>query len=45
MPALAGHADDLPEIATLLLSNFVERGETPLRRFSTSALNALRTQP
>lgn len=45
MPALAGHADDIPEIATLLLSNFVERGETPLRRFSTSALNALRTQP
>lgn len=45
MPALAGHADELPDIAALLLSNFVERGEVPLRRFSTGALNALRTQP
>ena len=45
MPTLAGHADDLPDIAALLLSNFVERGEAPLRRLSTGALNALRTQP
>jgi two-component system, NtrC family, nitrogen regulation response regulator NtrX len=45
MPSLAGHADDLPEIAGLLLSNFVERGEVPPRRFSTGALNALRTLP
>ncbi len=45
MPSLAGHADDLPEIAGLLLTNFVERGEVPTRRFSTGALNALRTQP
>ncbi|MFZ2267676.1 MAG: response regulator [Azonexus sp.] len=45
MPSLAGHADELPEIAGLLLSNFVERGEVPVRRFSTSALNALRTVP
>jgi len=45
LPALAGHADDLPEIASLLLSNFVERGEVPVRRFSTAALNALRTLP
>ena len=45
MPPLAGHADDLPEIAGLLLSNFVERGEVPLRRFSSGALNALRTVP
>ena len=45
MPALAGHADDLPEIASLLLTNFIERGEVPLRRLSTSALNALRTLP
>ena len=43
LPALAGHADDLPEIAALLLTNFVERGEVPPRRFSTAALNALRT--
>ena len=45
LPALAGHADELPEIASLLLSNFVERGEVPPRRFSTGALNALRTLP
>lgn len=45
LPSLAGHADDLPEIATLLLGNFVERGEVPVRRFSTAALNALRTLP
>lgn len=45
MPALAGHADELPEIASLLLTNFVERGEVPARRFSTAALNALRTLP
>lgn len=45
LPPLAGHADELPEIAGLLLSNFVERGEAPARRFSTGALNALRTLP
>lgn len=45
MPSLAGHADELPEIASLLLTNFVERGEVPVRRFSTGALNALRTVP
>ena len=43
MPSLAGHGDELPEIASLLLSNFVERAEVPVRRFSTGALNALRT--
>lgn len=45
LPPLAGHVDDLPEIASLLLSNFVERGEVSPRRFSTGALNALRTLP
>jgi len=45
MPSLDGHADELPEIASLLLTNFVERGEVPVRRFSTGALNALRTVP
>ena len=45
LPALAGHADELPEIASLLLVNFVERGEVPNRHLSTSALNALRTLP
>jgi len=45
MPPLAGHADEVPEIAGLLLTNFVERGEVQPRRFATGALNALRTQP
>jgi two-component system nitrogen regulation response regulator NtrX len=45
MPSLVGHADELPEIASLLLTNFVERGEVQPRRFSTGALNALRTLP
>ena len=45
MPSLAGHGDELPEIASLLLTNFVERGEVPARRLSSGALNALRTLP
>lgn len=45
MPSLAGHADEIPEIATLLLSHFVARGEVPIRRFSSGALNALRNLP
>jgi len=45
LPPLSGHADDLPEIASLLLTHFVERREVPPRRFSTGALNALRTLP
>jgi DNA-binding NtrC family response regulator len=43
MPSLAGHGDELPEIASQLLNNFVERGEVPARRLSSAALNALRT--
>ncbi|MFH1660124.1 MAG: response regulator [Pseudomonadota bacterium] len=43
MPSLAGHGDELPEIASLLLTNFVERGEVQARRLSSGALNALRT--
>ncbi|MGB4066144.1 MAG: response regulator [Azonexus sp.] len=43
MPSLAGHGDELPEIASLLLTNFVERGEVQARRLSSAALNALRT--
>jgi len=44
-PALAGHAEEVPEIATQFLSHFVARGEVPLRRFSSGALNALRNLP
>jgi len=45
MPSLAGHADELPEIASLLREQGVERGEVQPRRFATGALNALRTLP
>ena len=33
MPSLAGHADDVPEIAGLLLTHFIERARCPVRRF------------
>ena len=42
LPQLAGHGDEVPEIATLLLSHLMERGEAPARHFSSGALNALR---
>ncbi|MDR1888669.1 MAG: response regulator [Zoogloeaceae bacterium] len=42
LPDLTEHSDDLPEIASLFLSLMVEREETPLRRFSSAALNLLR---
>ena len=45
LPPLAGHADELPEIASLLLTNFIERGEVQPRRLSSGALNVLRTLP
>ena len=44
MPSLAGHADDIPDIASHLLAHFVARGEVQQRRFSTGALNTLRNQ-
>ncbi|MDR2637358.1 MAG: response regulator [Zoogloeaceae bacterium] len=44
LPDLAQHTDDLPEICTFFLSLMIERGETPLRRFSSAALNLLRTR-
>lgn len=42
LPQLAGNADEVPEIAVLLLSHLAERGDAPLRRFSSAALNRLR---
>ena len=42
LPQLAGHADDVPEIAALVLAHLAERSEVPLRHFSSGALNALR---
>lgn len=42
LPQLSGHADEVPEIAPLVLTHLVERHDVPPRRFSTAALNALR---
>lgn len=42
LPQISGHGDDVPEIAALLLSHLAERGEVPLRHFSSGARNALR---
>lgn len=42
LPLISGHADDVPEIATLVLAHLVERNEVPARTFSSGALNALR---
>jgi len=42
LPQLSAHADEIPEIATLLLTQLAERGEVPMRHFSVGALNALR---
>ena len=42
LPQLSGHADDIPEIAMLVLSHLVERHEVPARYFSSAALNTLR---
>ncbi len=42
LPQLSSHANDVPEIASLVLGHFIERNEVPLRNFSSAALNALR---
>ena len=42
LPQLSAHADEIPEIASLLLTQLAERGEVPSRRFAVGALNALR---
>jgi len=42
VPALAELRDEVPEIAGHLLTQLIESGEVPARRFSTAALNALR---
>ncbi|HOL65288.1 MAG TPA: response regulator [Accumulibacter sp.] len=42
LPQISGHPDDVPEIVSLLLAHLAERGEIPLRRFSSGAQNALR---
>jgi len=43
-PSITDVQDDVPELASQILLHLVEAGEVPLRRMSTAALNALRTQ-
>ncbi|MBS1227166.1 MAG: putative two component, sigma54 specific, transcriptional regulator, Fis family [Proteobacteria bacterium] len=45
LPQLSGHGDEVPEIASLVLSHLVERNEVQPRQFSSGALNALRLHP
>ena len=42
LPALREHAEDIPDIAGILLAQLVEAKHCPPRHFSTAALNALR---
>ena len=42
LPALREHAEDIPDIANILLAQLVEAKHCPARHFSTAALNALR---
>ena len=42
LPALRDHAEDIPDIAAILLAQLVEARHCPPRHFSTAALNALR---
>lgn len=42
LPQLATHTDEVPEIAVLLLTHMMEKGEVPARHLSSGALNALR---
>jgi two-component system nitrogen regulation response regulator NtrX len=42
LPALREHAEDIPDIAGILLAQLVEARNCPPRHFSTAALNTLR---
>ena len=42
LPQLSGHADEVPEVAALILAHLVERKDVPPRVFSSGALNGLR---
>jgi two-component system nitrogen regulation response regulator NtrX len=42
VPALKAHREDIPELASQILSRCIESSEASLRQFSTAALNALR---
>lgn len=43
LPPLKNHLDDLPNIASILLTFFIENNEVPNHHFETNALNYLRT--
>jgi DNA-binding NtrC family response regulator len=45
LPALRQHAEDIPDIAAMLLAQHVEARFCPPREFSTAALNLLRHFP
>jgi two-component system nitrogen regulation response regulator NtrX len=45
VPSLRERAEDVPELANLVLSRAIEAKETPARAFNTAALNALRNYP
>ena len=42
VPALADHAEDIPDIAMTLLTQFVDANEVPLRNLTVGALNVMR---
>lgn len=42
IPPLRTHPEDIPNLANLILSRYIEAKETPVRRFNTASLNALR---
>ncbi len=45
LPSLVELKDDIPDLATHLLTQLVEAGEVPARRLSVAAQNMLRQQP
>lgn len=42
VPSLKEHAEDIPELASTVLSQMVDAGEVPLRNLNIAALNVLR---
>jgi two-component system nitrogen regulation response regulator NtrX len=42
LPSLADHAEDIPDIATTMLTQLVDANEVPLRSLTVGALNVMR---
>ena len=42
LPSLADHAEDIPDIATTMLTQLVDANEVPLRTLTVGALNVMR---